>query len=184
MLFKRHEPKGIDFGIDLLQKDLFSELVKLSWRDYDSYDRAYRNKKGSDVFPEVYIGKGNYREVLFNNKETVTSFFLTEDKRTYDFEKFMWSQGISIIFQANLDKLYKDVKHRADEEMINTILKAIKKSFWDNRMTEIITGFEKVYETLKLSYNNKELDDMGCNCIVRFNFKMIYSNTEKAIFIK
>ena len=184
MLFQRPDPKGIDFGIQKLQSDLFIELVKKGWADYDSYDRAYRNKKGDDKIPEAYLKNGNYKEMLFNDEETVTSFFLSDEKRTYDLDKVLWSQGVSIIFQANLAKLYPDIDHRGDEEMINQITLAIKKTFWDNRLTETITGFEKVYDSLKLSYNNKEFDDMGNFCIIRFNFKMIYSNTEKIIFLQ
>ena len=183
-LFQRDCPQGIDAGIDILQKDLFIALVKSNWTDYDSYDRAYRNIRGSDKIPEVYKGKGEYKEVLINDNETVTSFFLTDEKRTYDYEKYLWEQNISIIFQANLSKLYPNIVHRADEEMINTIRLAIKSKYWDNRVTEIITGFEKVYDSLKLSYDKKDFTDMGQYSIVRFNFKMTYSNSEKIIFLK
>ncbi len=68
--------------------------------------------------------------------------------------------------------------------MINEIRLAINKKFWDNRLTEIITGIEKVYDSLKVSYNKKDFSDMSDFCIVRFNFKMSYSNTEKIIFLK
>lgn len=184
-LFHRHDPKGIDYGIHELQKELFIELTKdAGWKDYDSYDRAYKNNKGSDKIPEVYIGKGEYKEVLYTDKETVTSFFLTDDKRTYDYEKYLWTQNVSIIFQANLSKLYPNVKHQADEEMIDTVRNAIKKKYWDNRLIEIITGIEKVYDSLKLSYDKKDFADMGNLGIARFNFKMFYSNEKHVQFIK
>jgi len=185
MLFQRTCPKGIDFGIHILQKELFIELTKLGWADYDSYDRAYRNKKGDDKLPEVYLKDGEYREVLFNDKETVTSFFLADEKRSFDIKENLFTQGISIIFQANLDKLLPNVTNRADEEMINQITQALKKKFWGNRLVEVITGYERVYDSLKVSYPNKEYDDMGSFCIARFNFKMLYLNEpNKIIFIK
>lgn len=184
MLVQRQDPKGIDYGISILQNDLFIELIKRGWKDYDSYDRAYRNKKGDDKLPEVFC-KGDYKEVLFNDNETVTSFILADEKRTFDVPSNQFTQGISIIFQANLTKLYPNVTHRPDEEMINEIQRALKKTCWGNRVTEVITGFEKVYDSLKVGYNGKEYDDMGDFCIVRFNFKMYYLNEpEKIIFIK
>jgi hypothetical protein len=183
-LFQRENPKGIDQGIDILQRDLFIELVKQGWTSYDSYDRAYRNTRGSDKIPEIYIGNNEYLEVLMNDKRTATSFFLSDDKRTYDYEKLLWTQNISMIFQCNISKLYPDVLHQPDEEMINTIRLAIKSKYWDNRLSEIITGFENVYDSLKLSYNKKDFTDMADFSIARFNFQMVYSNTEKIIFIK
>lgn len=182
MLYQRANPKGVDFAIHELQRDLFSELVKLGWKEHDSYDRVYRNKKGDDKIPEAYIGNGEYTEVLLNDGETVTSFFLTGEKRAYDYTELIFTQDVSIIYQADLSKLLSDVNHRADEEMINQIITALNKKYWSNRLVEVITGFEKVYDSLKLSYDNKEFSDMSNFCIVRFNFKMLYSNTEKITF--
>jgi len=184
MLVQRIDPRGIDFGIQQIQSELFSELIKRGWVDYHSFDRAYRNTKGADKIPEVYTKDGNYKEALYDDRKAVTSFFLSDEKRTYDYQQFMWTQNVSIIFQANLSKLFPTIKHRADEEMINQITLAMKAQKWDNRLIEIITGFEKVYDSLKLSYNNKEFNDMGNACIARFNFKMIFSNTDKIIFVK
>ena len=184
MLHKRKNPKGIDVGIVEVQRDLFVELIKQGWTNYESYDRAYRNRKGDDKIPEVYTSKGEYIEALINDKVTVSSFFLSDDKRTYDYEKFVWKQGISIVFQANTKKLYPDVLHQPDEELIDTIRKAIKAKYWENRLVQITTGFEKVYDSLKLSYNNKYFADMGDFNIARFDFKMLYSNTNDVKFIK
>ncbi len=185
MLFQRDCPKGIDFGIHEFQRDLFVELTKRGWINYDSYDRVYKNKRGDEKIPEAYVGKGDYEEVLFNDKKTVTSFFIVDDKRTFDHDnKELIYQDVSIVFQGNVKKMYPRIEHRADEEMINEIRLAINKKFWDNRLTEIITGIEKVYDSLKVSYNKKDYNDMSDFCIVRFNFKMTYSNTEKIIFLK
>src|ERR1035437_4055970 len=183
-LIHRHDPKGIDVGIIEVQKELFIELTNRGWTSYDSFDRAYRNKKGADKIPEVYTDNGEYKEVLINDTKTATSFFLADEKRTYDFEKCLYSQGISIIFQANTKKLYPNVKHQPDEELIDTIRQAIKKKYWENRLVQITTGFENVYNSLKLSYNNKDFADMGDFNIARFDFKMLYSNTNEVKFIK
>lgn len=177
-LVHKENPVGVDAVIDKLQRDLFIELtVRFGWRDYDSYPRAYRNRKEGDTIPEVYTSNGDYKEVLFNDKETVTSFFLTDDKRTYEQGNSVFTQWVSIIFQANLAKLFPDIQHRADEEMIDNIFKALKNKNWEGKFVEVITGVDKVYESLKLSYDKKNFDDMGNFSIARFNFKMLYVNT-------
>lgn len=177
-LFQKTDPEGVDVAIDELQKDLFLGLTtKFGWRDYDSYHRAYRNKKEKDTLPEIYTSKGDYKEVLFNDNETVTSFFLSDEKRAYDSGKFIFSQGVSIIFQANLSKLFPDIIHRADEELIANVIKTIKNKFWDSQLIEVITGVDKVYESLKIANEKHYYDDMSNFSISRFNFKMLYSIT-------
>lgn len=176
-LIHKHDPVGVDVVIDKLQRDLFLELtVNFGWRDYDSYPRAYRNKKNENVIPEVYVGKNEYKEVLFNDKETVTSFFLSGDKRVYSEKTFTFEQEIAWIYQANLSKLFPDVHHRADEEMINNVVLALEKKYWEQRFTEVITGVDNVYQSLKLNYDKKYYDDMSAFCVARFNFKLLYIN--------
>lgn len=176
-LFKRLNPKGIDVVIDTLQRDLFIELTKkFGWKQYDCYDRAYRNRKGADKLPEVCTDGEEYKEVLFDDKLTVTSFFLAEESRRYNSEKFTYEQGVSMIFQANLSNLFPTVKHRPDEELIDNVIKAINNKFWENRLVEVVTGIEKVYESLKVNIDQEYVNDMGGYAMARFNFKMLYTN--------
>lgn len=177
---------GIDAVINELQRDLFLELTaKFGWRDYQSYYRVNRNRKGSDLIPEIYTGNGNYREVLFDDKCAVSSFFLVDLSRTYDPKKFVWAQDMSMIFQANLEKLFPDIKdYRPDEEMIDNIRLAIKKKFWGPRLKAVYTGIDKCYEGLKISGDRKYMDDMGKFAVCRFDFGMIYTDTIKTQPIK
>lgn len=182
-LYKRQNPEGVDVVIDLLQLDLFIELIKnFGWKDWDSFDRVYKNRKADNTIPEAFIGNGEYVEVLFNDKQTVRSFFLADEKRTYDEAKFVFIQGVSLIVQVRLDKLYPtEAASRHDEKMINDVVRAISKRGWDTKLADVITGVENVYSGLKLSYEKKYFHDMGSFFIARFNFKMIYANTKCGI---
>lgn len=181
-LISKECPVGLDAVIQVLQRDLFIDLTKrFGWRDYDSFPRIYLNKRGNDTIPETYLNSGEYKEVLFNDKKTANSFFLADDKRTYDPVKFIWRQDVALIVQANLDKLKPKVKGRADEEVINDIRLAIKKKIWEERLDSVITGVDKVYSSLKLSYDRKYFDNMSNFLIVRVNFNLIYTNTEKTL---
>lgn len=180
MLVEKNCPVGVDAVISKMQRDLFIELTKnFGWKNYESYHRAYKNKKGDDLLPEAYTEKGEYKEVLFDDTKTVTSFFLVDDQRTYDSTSFCYTQEISIIYQARLEKLFCEVKHRADEELIDNIRLAIKKKNWDVQLFEIITEVDKVYDSLKIGYDKKAFDNMGDFAMARFNFRVVYTNTEK-----
>lgn len=176
---RKKNPVGLDLVIDKRQWQLFKILELCDgWRNYDSWARAYRNRKGDELLPEVVIGNGEYREVLFDDKETVNSFFLVGEKRLYNYENGTYEQDLSIIFQARLDKLYPKVCGQADEELINTVRIAIKKMFWDNRLVNIITGVDNVYSGLNVKYDKKYYDNMSGYCVVRFDFKVLYTNDD------
>lgn len=182
LLILKPHAVGVDWIIDLMQRHLFLDLTKrFGWRAYKSYPRAYRNEKNGDKLPEVYF-EGEYKEVLFDDAYAVSSFFLTDEKRTFDNPSGLWTHGVSIIFQADLDKLYKDCKTckgRQDEKLIQEVREVIKTRGRDNRLEAIITGVENVYQSLKVSYNKKNFDDMNNFTMARFDFKMVYTNAEK-----
>lgn len=181
-LIEKDCPVGVDRVIAKLQKDLFIELIEAGWRDYESYPRVYINKKGDDMIPEHYKGNGEYSgSILIDDTRTVNSFFIADDIRTYDPKKFKWTQNVAFIIQANVERLYKErkTKNRPDEEMITDVRLAVKKKFWEERMSGIITGVDKVYSGLKISYDKKYFDNMSKFCIARFNFTLLYDNVEK-----
>ena len=88
-----------------------------------------------------------------------------------------------MIVQANLNNLFKGCG-RADEEMIDNVRRAIKRKLWDVYLEKIITGVDKVYDSLKIGYDKKYFDDISNFSIVRFNFKIYYTNTDKTQAIR
>jgi len=180
-LVRRESPVGIDSVIDMLQCDLFLELTSnFNWFNYNSYARAYKNKRDKNIVPEAYIGNGEYKDVLFDDKKQVTSFFLTDEKREYDNKKLVWTQDVFLIVQANVGALYGKNCDRKDEKLIDDVRMAINNKFWTPRMDTIITGVDKVYDSLKLNYDKKYFDDMNDFVVVRFGFKMVYNNTKNS----
>jgi len=109
-LVSKISPVGIDKAIANVQTRLYNYLtLTAEWLNYESYPRAYKNPLGEDTIPEVYVGGNEYEEVLFNDKFNVTSFFLVDDNVTNNNgpgEEATYTQGISVIFQANLAALY------------------------------------------------------------------------------
>jgi len=173
-LVQKISPVGIDKSIDALQSYLYGVLIAAGWTKYESYPRAYKNPLGENTIPEVNVGGNDYKEVLFDDKFSVTSFFLTEDNVTSNTD-LVFSQRVSIIFQAVLPELYPAIPHRADAEFIDTIMKAFELSNYD--VTNIISGVDNVYSDLSLRNRLKEqigLTDMSDFNVVRFDFDLNY----------
>lgn len=178
MINRKANPVGIDYVIDELQLKLSDQLLYITdWAGYESYHRAYKNKKNGDTVPEIYITDENHKDVLFDNKKKVSSFFLSEDERGYDVNTGLFTQDISLIFQAQLNKIYPLVTTRADEEMIQDIILGINKAGWKNRLKKITTGVDNVYKSLDISGERKYLDDMGNRFVCRFDFNVQYATS-------
>lgn len=173
------DPKGIDFIIDSLQKKTFTELTAvggIGWTDYESYHRAYKNPQSGSTIPEIYTTSGNYLEVLFDDTFSATSFVLSEDSRT-KIDHEVYAQDISIIFQAQLDKLYPSIDHRADEEMHADIVTAINAAGFQKDITEVTTGVSNVYSELSLTGDLSSLvslDDMSFFHVVKVDLTITY----------
>lgn len=173
-LITKIAPVGIDFVVDVFQRALFAKL-SLVWSDYESYPRSYKNPSGNNVIPEHYLGENEYKEVLWDDKFKVSSFFLSGDERTVD--DFRFTQTLSIIFQADIDKLYPAVTHRADEEMHADIIAAFEQIEQQENITSLVNGINNVYGSLSLNGRLKDLveqDDMSNLHFVKVDFTVLY----------
>lgn len=174
-LVTKISPVGIDKAIDRIQRNLFSYLTTTAgWTNYESYPRAYKNPKGNDTIPEVYVGNNDYQEVFFDDKFNVTSFFLVEDTVTNNNvvgDEPQYTQGISIIFQATLPELYPSISHRADAEMHDDIFKAFDSFF--KEVNSVSTGINNVYSDVTV-LDSIQFTDMSDFHVVKFDTTIDY----------
>lgn len=173
------ERYGVDVVIENLQQKTFPNLLGL-WEGgivYTSYPRANKNYKGDNIIPEVSLDKKDYKEVLNDDKISVGSFFLTNDARTYDEELNQFKQSISIIFQADLVKLYAK-SHRADEEFNMDVMRVLKKeNVYIVGDIVLSTGVDAVYSDLTLTgdlKNSINLTDISQFHVVKATFDVLY----------
>ena len=167
-LVRKISPVGIDVRIDRLQNYLYN---KLSWTNYESYHRAYKNQKEGSLIPEVYTSNGDYTEVYFNDNYYATSFFLTDDNRVIGDGL---SSTVSLIFQIQLDKIYSSVTHRADEEALNEITGYLIDNSRGFDLTNILTGIDNVYSGLNLEMPTNT--NMSNFFVCRFDMDTTYTN--------
>lgn len=188
MEFLRNRPTGVDAVIDRFQRALFKDLtINTGWRTYDCYPRVYKNIRGKEVIPEYFKGGKDYEDVRFNDKKTATSFFLAAETRTLNDKQTVWTHDITIVFQARLDKLYKDWekdecicdKDRRDEKVINDVRQSLRRIAYDKYKVVIATGVDKVYSDLKLTPAKLFTDDMNKFSVCKFTITMLYTNSDK-----
>lgn len=180
MLIQKDSPVGIDIVVQKIQKSIHDYLTnRVGWSvdDYVSYPRCYRNPDNESILPE-HFENGEYREVLFDDRFHVSSYILTDENIEVNELNFNAVKG-SITFQGLLDKLYPDVLHRADEEMNNDVLQAVKSSV-ETEVANMIVGIYNVYNNVSLRKRLKEevkFDDMNDFHVLRIDFMFTYSDT-------
>jgi hypothetical protein len=171
--------KGVDKVIHVLQQRTYENLLGF-WAEgitFTMYPRANKNFKNNSTIPEISLDSKNYKETFYDDKVAVNSFFLVDDQSTYQNDNNQIVQDVSIIFQADLVKLYGDAE-RVDEVFNSDVLqvfKNVKRFIYSD--IERITGFDSVYSDLTLSADLREkiqFSDISNRHILRLDFSIRY----------
>jgi hypothetical protein len=177
MLVRKQNAIGLDYEIDLIQKSIYNYLTtKKGYTNYESYPRAYINEHKGNSIPEYSTDKKDYIELLFNDKFSITSYFVIQDNREYINGQHFEVEG-SIIFQANIKELYTSVSHRADEEMNKDCFNAVKKALRGLDITNMVTGKDNVYSDFSFDENTRQrlsTIDLSQNHVLKINFTLKY----------
>jgi hypothetical protein len=177
MLVRKQNAIGLDYEIDLIQKSIYNYLTtKKGYTNYESYPRAYINEHKGSSIPEYSTDKKDYIELLFNDKFSITSYFVIQDNREYINGQHFEVEG-SIIFQANIKELYTSVSHRADEEMNKDCFNAVKKALRGLEITNMVTGKDNVYSDFSFDDNTRQrlnTIDLSQNHVLKINFTLKY----------
>jgi hypothetical protein len=174
-IVQKTSPVDVDLIIDYHQSYLFNNLSVsglTNSTDWESMPRVYKNPWKRGKMPELYLGDGEYREVFYDDRFKMSSFYIVGDTRTLD--EGLVQVDVSLIVQADIAKIYPTILHRADEELNNRFVSLSENyggadSF---ELTGIVNGVENVYS--EFLTDNVGLDDMSNQYVVRFNYSAQY----------
>jgi hypothetical protein len=131
-------------GIDKPIQDMQTLLSQGLWPDIPVdnrafYHRVFRNFRNGLLVPEVYVGDGEYQEVLFDDYISVLSWFdVSDETESYDGGQVV--QSVGVFFAVNLDDLYPSLSHRAVEEAHNDVRKILGSRPTTYDITGLTTG--------------------------------------------
>jgi len=146
MLQLKTDPVGIDVQIQRLQQFLYKSLSATWGIDPDSeawacYGRCYKNKTENGYIAEVYAGKGEYKEVYWNDDVWSVSFFGLSDRIEFDVTN---KAKVHLVFFVNVEKLKPAIVHRADEEIRKDVQNAIGAGLFGFQLDSIDLWLENV----------------------------------------
>ena len=130
MLHLKKIPVGIDTTIQALQKKLNNKLITtwgISDELYRCYGRCYRNQSANGYVPEVFISDSvGYKDLFLDDNYAATSFFGVERMDIND--DFRGEADVHLVFAVNLKQSKPSIRHRADEEVHQDVIKVFNKN--------------------------------------------------------
>jgi len=155
-------PVGIDFEIQRVQKYIQSrnvfELV------YGKASTIYNEKEKSVC---VYFRNGEYKDVLQNDTYISQIFFYFDGESTIN--DFIDSVTVNVLCFANLQKMFPNIEHRSEEELIILLRDYVKKASLDTWKLEKVIRGEKAFQEIGIEVEDYE------NLHPRFIFSLNYN---------
>jgi hypothetical protein len=178
-LIEKTNPVGLDLRIAKFNAYLFD---RLGFADdvYESYPRIYSNKAIRDgreiVVPEHFISGKDYKNVAFDDTFALSSFYYQDTQDTH--AEQVGTVRVSLIVQAQLDKLYPSAPHRFDEELKGRIEQLSNKYYaYDQfKLVDTFITVDNVYRDFTTSH--LEFTDMHPFYVVRFEYLVRYNPNE------
>lgn len=116
---------GIDVPIASLRDAFASRL----WPDVANktyYARVFKNlSKQNDIIGEVFISDKEYKEVQFDDRMDLVSFFDVSDEIENIGPSEQTTRNVGIVFAVNIPKIYPAIAYRATEELYRDVLYVI-----------------------------------------------------------
>ncbi|MEN8122206.1 MAG: hypothetical protein ABFS35_17805 [Bacteroidota bacterium] len=168
---------GIDVAINDVQKELYNSLVGRWNGDIEGYGRIHKNKKSGDNYlPEHYLGKGQYKEVYYDNKLGGDFFFIVGDEDSTE-DQMVFTSKVKCVFMVNLDNIYSD-KERSDVKAQKDALEILRKYDY---FGYVVTGITKTVKSIFTGFDTSKIgftDIQPAHCF-SINIDLSYYLTDK-----
>jgi hypothetical protein len=176
-IIQRANPVGIDRLISSHQNHLFNRVTISGFTNtdsWDSYDRAYGNPTEGGEMPEHFTGNIDYKEVLFDDRQLMTSFYWMGERQTV-LETGLFQSEVSLIVQAQIGEIYPNDGQRYDESLRNQFyFNSQNYTRQDSfRLNGIETGIDNVYR--EFFRQNIRFTDMSKYHVFRLNYTVTYT---------
>jgi hypothetical protein len=165
-------PKGIDLPIQQMQ-NLF---VKHLWPSINAtkkgyYHRVFRNNRRGEQIPEIYVGNGEYKDVLFDDFLSAQIWFDVAE-RTDSLSSGQIVRDCGVVVIVNLNEIYPSLTHRCEEEVHFDVMRVLNRMPKVFEQTGITTGMAAFgnFNTTPLKHA-----DMNPWHVFRFDCKIHYS---------
>jgi hypothetical protein len=175
-------PVGLDAVIQECQEFMEVNLSEVAV----VYGKAYKTEMKEETKPEVYLKKNEYVSVFPDDRIVSSAFFDVQSDNGIEYNgntsEYAKTKIIRFIVMGNLDKIYADFSHRADEnlklDVENTFKQFRPKLAKDWKLTDVIENVEDVFSNYSFPIR-ETLNNMQPYVVLGFEFEVSYNNKNK-----
>ncbi len=119
MIYLKQNPKGIDIQIQRIQEYIYNKINEDYNCEVFAYGRVYENKINGVKKPLAYVGSGEYRDVLTDDRINGLHFFFVENEKSEVISRTCMSNNeVDVVFIIDdLSNVKQDITHYPDEEI-------------------------------------------------------------------
>jgi hypothetical protein len=160
-VYTKDNPVGLDAKLLKIQ----NYINELQWDNFDVYGQLYINERNGEKIAEAYVGNGEYREVLVDDRKTAVFGFFVDDTRA---GHNMIKVPVELVCSCNLKAIYGE-QEMNDEEVLGEVLKIIRKVTLLPNESQIKTGLSNVFSRI----STKQF--VSRNMLPWFNFSITFN---------
>lgn len=146
MNYLKTDPIGIDYFINRIQDRIYDPLVT-KWGEFDSFGRVYKKTSKSGVSLERYVGKGQYKKVLFSEGNKM--FFVQGSSPSGN--GLNLTNDLWIVCILDIENI-KGVEHRADEEVHQDLITELSKVVENDSIQGVEYGMNNLKRVVEDSF--------------------------------
>lgn len=153
-------PVGLDVVIDGIQNKVYSLIEQWSI-DLTGFPRCHILQRNGNKTIEAYLGNDEYSGSLIFSEEN--KFFFLAGEAVERVADTFYKTVIELYFMLNLEDIYPDIAHRADEEVRVDVLNVLN-SLSGISVIKIESNNDKVFarfnNRISQNYEYEYTDDM------------------------
>ncbi len=97
---------GLDAAIKKIQEEIYPEFQAVWTNDISGYGRVYKNHRGLQKIPEVFLGtEGDYSDSFYDDSKDANFFFLEDDLHETQ-DEIVFTSKMKIVFSLDLTECY------------------------------------------------------------------------------
>ena len=140
-------PIGIDAKLHKIQTKLYDKLTAKWGVTLEGYPRCYVIDRDGVKTIEHFVKANEYSGNLIVAEQS--KFFFVADNDHSKQDNLLYQTDVSLYFIVDVTKIYPDIKHRCDNEVLADVMKVLGVCPGMLQKRKIVVDFKKVFQGYK-----------------------------------
>lgn len=169
-------PMGLNFIVQEMQKQLYSELFPLWNNILNGYGLTQYISEQGITTPQTFVKNNDYSGNLITTD--TSKFFFTKPNKSEHLGKSMFTTALNLFFIVNLKEAKPSVLHRADSEVQADVIKALEYVPLES-LADVVDNPDVILREFKGLGKTNVLDNMQPHHIFKIGIEVMYNSKQQ-----